>query len=69
MSLTEFERGLACAAKFQPGLHAVLPAGARQLLREAAAVGSYGSSERAAAINKASAEIRKRWPECFRVDI
>ena len=65
-AMTEFERGVRAAVRYQPGLHHALPPGAQQLLREAAAVGSYLSTERHAAIAKAQREIRERWPELFR---
>ena len=64
--MTEFERGVRAAVRYQPGLHHALPPGAQQMLREAAAVGSYLSTERTAAIARAQREIRERWPELFR---
>ena len=66
--MTEFERGVRAAVRYQPGLHHALPPGAQQMLREAAAVGSYLSTERHAAIAKAQREIRARWPELFKAD-
>lgn len=66
--MTEFERGIACAIRTQPGRHGVLPPGAQQLLREAATKGSHGSPERKAAVDRANAEIRTRWPGLFRDD-
>ena len=64
--MNDFDRGFQSAARWRPGLHHALPAGAQQMLREASLVGSHLSTERTAAIRQVEREIRERWPALFR---
>ena len=64
--MSDFERGMFAVARARPGLHAVLPESAQQMLRAAATVGTHLSRERAEAVTLATRRIRTQWPAWFR---